>query len=82
MKKWKQNLLSILSLLGLIVFFWSAIPIATGVMNLGSGFAMVVGLITAIYCLMSLKYPKETIPYKKDQDKEYIAKLTQAQCKK
>lgn len=82
MKKFKQNLLSILSLVGLVIFFWSAIPIATGVMNVGSGFAMAVGLIGAIYCLLSLKYPKETIPYKKDQDEEYIAKITQARCKK
>ena len=82
MKKFKQNLLSILSLVGLIVFFWSAIPIATGVMNVGSGFAMAVGLIGAIYCLLTLKYPKETIPYKKDQDEAYIAKVTQARCKK
>lgn len=43
---------------------------------------MAVGLIGAIYCLLSLKYPKETIPYKKDQDAEYIKKITQARCKK
>ena len=82
MKKFKQNLLSILSLVGLVVFFWSAIPIATGVMNVGSGFAMAVGLIGAVYCLLSLKYPKETIPYKKDQDEAYLAKIQQARCKK
>ena len=82
MKKFKQNLLSILSLVGLVVFFWSAIPLATGVMNVGSGFAMAVGLIGAVYCLLSLKYPKETIPYKKDQDEAYLAKIQQARCKK
>ena len=51
-------------------------------MNIGSGFAMAVGLIGAIYCLLSLKYPKETIPYKEDQDEAYLAKVTQARCKK
>lgn len=82
MKKWKQNLLGVGSLLGLVVFFWSAIPIVVGVMNLGNGFAMAIGLMGALYCLLSLKYPKETIPYKKDQDDAYVAKVSQARCKK
>ena len=82
MKKSKENLLYLLSLVGLVIFFWSALPIATGVMNVGSGLAMAFGLCLAIYALMSLKYPKESIPYKKDQDQAYKDKLAAAQCKK
>ena len=82
MKKSKEIFLYILSIVGLVVFFWSALPIATGVMNIGSGIAMAFGLILAIYALVSLKYPKETIPYKSQQDDEYKVKMAVAKCKR
>ena len=71
MSKLKKTIYGILSAAGLIIFFWSFLPVTAGVLHMGMITMAVMGLFMAIYCLLSLKYPKEEIPFKEDQDAAY-----------
>lgn len=71
MSKLKKTFYGILSILGLLIFAWAFLPVTVGVFQRGMLIVAAVGLVTSIYSLLSLKYPKEEIPFKEDQDAAY-----------
>lgn len=82
MNRLKKTFMGIITAAGMIIFFWGAGPIIMGIMNLGVVLCMILGFAMMLYGLLSLKYPKEEIPYRKDQDAVYRAKLETARYMK
>ena len=80
MSKGKKLLYVVMSLVGLVVFFWCALPFGIGIIHLGMIIPMILGIILTLYCLLSLKYPMEDIPWKKDQDAKYKMEMEMVRC--
>lgn len=80
MKTWKKALYGIVATLSMIIAFWCAAPLMTGVIHIGMVLPMLYALILTFYCLLSLKYPMEKIPWKNEQDEKYKAEVAAARC--
>lgn len=80
MSKSKKWLYGIMSLVGLAVFFWCALPFGIGIMHIGMIIPMILGIMLTLYCLLSLKYPMEDIPWKHEQDAQYKMEMEMARC--
>ncbi len=78
MNKWKKFFYGIMSMAGLALFFISMMPVFVGVINVGVIIPALVGIAISLYSLLSLKYPMENIPWKREQTKEYLDKLNKA----
>lgn len=76
----KKTVYGITAFLSMVIFFWCALPLMMGIINIGMLLPMMFTVALAFYCLLSLKYPMEDIPWKKDQDAAYKAELEMARC--
>ena len=81
MSKIKSIIYGILSVMGFAIMCWSMIPVGAGMINLGMVLVACFGLFVLGYTLLSLKYPKEEVPFKKDQDADYKVKMEIARLK-
>ena len=80
MSTWKKALYGIVAFLSMVVAFWCAAPLLMGVIHMGMVLPMLYALALTFYCLLSLKYPIEDIPWKNQQDAEYKAEVAMARC--
>lgn len=80
MKTWKKALYGIVASLSLVTAFWCAAPLMAGVIHIGMVLPMLYALALTFYCLLSLKYPMEDIPWKKEQDEKYKEEMEIARC--
>lgn len=80
MSKGKKAFYTIMSLLGLVVFFWCALPFGIGIIHVGMVVPMILGISLTLYCLLSIKFPMEDIPWKNEQDAKYKMKMEMARC--
>lgn len=80
MSKGKKALYTIMSILGLIVFFWCALPFGIGIIHIGMIVPMILSISLTLYCLLSIKFPMEDIPWKNEQDAKYKMEMEMARC--
>ncbi len=80
MSKGKKALYWIVALLSLVMFFWCALPLLMGVINIGMVIPMFITICLAFYCLLSIKYPIEELPEEDEMDEEYQKKVDKAKC--
>ncbi len=80
MSKGKKFLYWIVTLLSLVIFFWCALPLLMGVINMGMVIPMFITICLAFYCLLSIKYPIEELPDEEEMDEEYQKKVDKAKC--
>lgn len=75
MSKVKKIFYGIMSILGFLLFLVSMMPVFVGVINVGVIVPAICGLFVSVYSLLSLKYPMENIPWKRDITPEYEEKI-------
>ena len=74
----KRTLYGIVAVLSLIVFFISMLPLAVAKINVGVVIPAVGSILLAVYCLLSLKFPLENIPWKQEMSEEYLQRIKDA----
>lgn len=75
----KKVIYGITAIVSLIVFFLSIVPVMVASINVGIIIPAVFSILLAIYCLLSLKFPLENIPWKQEMTSEYKEKIQMAQ---
>lgn len=75
MSNLKKFMYTMASILGLVLFFVSLLPVFSGVIHLGVIIPATIGMLISIYSLLSLKYPLENIPWKHERNSDYEEKL-------